>query len=306
MEELSQRAKVLAGAAVALAGLLMLPAGASARRHEPRSYHGTIVLNQTAPVPGTFHSSGNSSVSYRFHARYKVSGKRKRAPRGRKGSEYALIGRGRQVLAYRANLSDTGNPNNTRASVEDWHGSGVWGKHDGAIGFLNVAGKRFAFGMGVGLFGRGTLPLSVSSQETDFFTDDTQTCHSTSGQSGSTIMESDDCSGSRTLTIPVSTSITPDALLQDNTPQTYVCPGTKKVQRAYNGFCGSAKGSGRIHPRAYKTTISRPLDYPFSPWEDEAAAGDAQANAGFSFKGAGGWGDLIIRTTFTIDLKPGK
>ena len=51
---------------------------------------------------------------------------------------------------------------------------------------------------------------------------------------------------------------------------------------------------------------SRPLDYPFNPWEDQDAAFDAQANAGLSYGSFGTWGELVIRTTFTVDLKPGK
>jgi hypothetical protein len=291
-------------ATVALAGLLALPAAASASKREPKHYHGTVVVHQ-APVPGTL-PHGSSSASYRFHARYKVSGKKRRPPYGRKGAEYALIGRGSQALAYRADLNDTANPNNTHANVADWHGSGALTRHSGNVAVLDVTGKRFAFAIALlGYSGHGTIPLALSSQETDFFSDDTMSCTTRVGQSGSTLKVDDPCSSDfRSLTVPTSTSINPDVLLHD-LPLNRVCRGTKAVVRFDEGFCGSAKGSGRIH-RVYKTTISRPLDYPFNPWEDQDAAFDAQANAGLSYGSLGTWGELVIRTTFTVDLKPGK
>ena len=58
--------------AAALAGLLALPAAAPARG-EPKGYRGTLVIDQRA-LPGAVPSG--SSMSYRFHARYSVSGRR--------------------------------------------------------------------------------------------------------------------------------------------------------------------------------------------------------------------------------------
>jgi hypothetical protein len=297
--QLDEPAKVLAVAAVALAGLT-LPAAASAASHEARTYRGTIVLDQ-APVPGTL-PTGDSSASYRFHARYTVSGKRVR-PFGGKGAQYPLIGRGQQALAYRTNLHFTSG-NTTYANVSDWHGSGAWTRRSGNIALLRVTGKRFAFEVALSL--TKTIPLAVSSQETDVFVGDDTTCTARRSQSGSTLTATDTCSSDGKVTIPVATTINPDDLLGDTNPVSWICPGTPKWNvRAYNGFCGSAPRSGRIR-RTYKTTMLHPIDYPFAPWEDEAAAGDAQAKGGLFYGTQPPWGDLVIRTTFTVDLKPGK
>ncbi|MEK6228149.1 MAG: hypothetical protein AABM31_02320 [Actinomycetota bacterium] len=100
-------------------------------------------------------------------------------------------------------------------------------------------------------------------------------------------------------------AINPDTLLGNKIPISRVCRGTKTVVRVYHGFCGSAKGSGRIR-RVYKTTFPHLAEYPFSPFEDEGDAREAGLNAGVFYGPQGLWGDLLIRTTFTVDLKPGK
>lgn len=294
--------KALTVATVALAGLLALPATASAASRAPRTYQGTITLHQ-APVRGTL-PTGNSSASYRFHARYRVSGKRVR--RGRKGAQYPLIGRGNQALAYSVNLNDTANPNNTHTNVADWHGSGAWTKRSGNVAVLDVTGRRFALQMGLLLARPGTIPLSVSSQETDFFSDDSQSCTSRLSQSGSTISIDAPCSSDvRSVTIPVPTIINPDVLLGNKLPFNRVCPGTKSVVALYHGFCGSAKRGGRVR-RVYTTTYAHPTEYPFSPFSDEGAASEFGVDARLFYAALGWWGDLVIRTTFTVDLKPGR
>lgn len=248
-----------------------------------------------------------ASASYRFHALYRVSGKRIRRPAGLTGAEYLLTGRGNQTFAYSVNLNDTADPNNTRRNVADWHGSGAWRRNGGNIAILDVNGRRFALTMDVGLSGRpATIPLAVSSEETDFSTDDTQTCNGRYGQSGSTISVASDCASDfRSLTIPVRTAINPQALLGDEDPAFRTCRGTKTSIRDYNAFCGSAKRNGRIR-RAYSHIIARPLDYPFRPFEDVSAALDAQIAAGLFNGPMGWWGELVLRSTFTVDLKPGK
>jgi hypothetical protein len=300
---LQEPAKVLTIAALALAGFA-LPATASAA--SPRTYKGTVVVDQ-APVTGTL-PKGSSSASYSFHASYAVTAKRVRLLRGGKVAQYIVTGRGPQALSYKVNLSDKSGSNTTHANVADWHGSGAWTKRSGNIAVLDVAGKRFGVQMDLGLSGvhPGTIPLAVSSQETDVTVTEEMTCTSKSSQSGSTLTASDSCASHNdlTVTVPVRTTINPHALLGQD-PHNRVCPGTKSVVTLYNGFCGSAKGGGRIRP-VYKTTTGLPLDYPFSPFEDDSAARDAMVSAGLVYASLGTWGTLVLRTTFTVDLKPGK
>jgi hypothetical protein len=292
--------RLAAIAALTVMGMLALPALAGAAG-EPRWYHGTVQIDQArvGPMPVS-----DSSMTYSFHALYTVRGRRTRPfSRAFPGGQYALRGSGNQTFAYQANLHTTGS-NTTYDNVADWHGSGRWTKGHGNVGLLNVFGRRFSISAGPEL-PPGTIPLSVESRETQVFADDTQSCLAHFGQTGSTLFGDDTCAASiGTVTIPVRTRVNPFALLSEGDPRFAKCPGTNVSVRHFNGFCGSAKRGGRIRG-THVNVWPHAVDYPFYPWEDQAAALDAERVAG-AFYGPGTWGDIALRTTFKIDLRPGR
>jgi hypothetical protein len=172
-----------------------------------------------------------------------------------------------------------------------------------------VRRKRFDLQVALlGHSGRGTIPLTVSSREHDVSTSDSDTCIEDFEQSGSTISRSDVCNGgtNQTLTIPVSTAVNPwelFGLIFSNR----ACPGTRTVVQVKRGYCGLVRKHGRIRGSySWMRDPAAPADYPFNPWADQNAASDAQQNANFFFGPIGHWGELLIRTTLTVDLKPGK
>lgn len=286
-------------AAVALAGLLTLPATAHARG-EPRSYRGTLVIDQK-PLAGGLPS--DSSMSYRFHARYTVGARRVDPLRPQRGGQYSLAGRGNQTLAYKVDLHSTSS-GDSLAHVADWHGAGRWTKHSGQVALLNVFGRRFAMTVDLNLPPK-TIPLSVSSEETDVFTTENGTCLFRGGLSGSRIWVENACEEDfRSVTIPKGTAVNPYSLLSEGDPRFGFCRGPKVSIRDFNGFCGMAKPGRRI--RFTHTHVwGRPLDYPFIPWADQDAAVDAQEAAGL-FYGPGLWGEFALRTTYKVDLRPGR
>lgn len=284
----------LALVTVALVGLLALPASASSKA--PGTYRGTIEIDQV-PVRGTL-PTGESSASYHFHALYSVSGRRVPAYR-RPGVQYPLTGRGNQTFAYSANLKSTESSEWTH--VSDWHGSGAWTRRSGNVAVLDVASRRFALAIALELR-PGSIPLAVSSEGRSVSTD----CITRWGQSGSTIWDTGDCGDSpRSLDVPVATAINPDVLLRADALPGGVCRGTRTVVRGDYGHCGPVERSGTIR-RVYRTVVEFPLDYPFRPWKDEDAAFDAMEAANQFIGPLGLWGSLVIRTTFAVNLKPGK
>jgi hypothetical protein len=297
--------KLTPSACMAAAAVLMLPAVATAAG-EPRHYHGTITIDQ-APVKGTT-PTGDSSMSYRFHARYIVSARKRRPFRPQRNGLYSFAGTGNQTLDYHADLhgqSSTDDSISTYANVADWHGSGRYTKHSGQVAYMVLFGRQFSFTVDLNL-PPGTIPLSVSSLETDFFSDPTLTCTAHYGQTGSTISIDDPCSSrSQTVTIPVRTRIRPYSLLSEGDPAYGFCRGPKASIRDFNGFCGRTKPSGRIHS-VHSEVWEHPVDYPFYPWEDQADAGDAQEAAGAAYGPRTElWGMFALRTTYTVDLRPG-
>jgi hypothetical protein len=288
----------LAIAAVALAGLLTLPATALARAG-PRSYRGTLVIDQK-PLAGGL--PGGSSMSYRFHARYTVSARRTDPFHPQRGGQYSLAGRGHQTLAYKADLHMTSS-GDTYAHVADWHGSGIWTKHSGQVALLNIFGRRLSLIVDLNRPPK-TIPLSVSSEETDVSTTENGTCVFRGGLSGSTIWVDDPCEErSQSVPIPEGTAVNPYSLLSEGDPHYRTCRGPRVGIRDFNGFCGVAKPSGRI--RATHTNVwTHPVDYPFIPWRDQDAALDAQEAAGL-FYGASLWGQFALRTTYKLNLRPG-
>jgi hypothetical protein len=283
-------------------GLLPAPVSALASG-EPRSYHGTIEIDQ-APVTGTT-PTGNSSMSYRFHARYTVSARRTRPFRPQRGGQYSFAGRGNQTLDYHADLHAQGSQT-VYSNVADWHGSGTYTKHSGQVAYMNLFGKRFS--LIVDLNRRpGTIPLSVSSLESEFFSDETLTCNARFGQSGSVISIEDPCEDRfQTVTIPVRTRIRPYSLLSEVDANYRFCAGPKVTVRDFNGFCGRAKRSGRIHS-THTEVADHGTDYPFYPWEDQAAALDAELAAGAGYGPRSEvWGGFALRTRFTVNLRPGR
>jgi hypothetical protein len=281
--------------------LLVAAPGAASAAGEPRSYHGTLQVDQV-PVKASL-PTGASSMSYRFHALYRLGARRVRPFRPTRGGQYPLIGRGNQTFAYRADLhmqsahTDWGN-------VADWHGSGKWTKHSGNIALLNLFGHRFSVKVDLGR-PPATIPLSVNSRETDLFSDEYMTCLSHFGQSGSTISVDDPCEErTQTFTVPVRTRVNPYQLFSEGNPISGTCTGPRVTIRDFNGFCGRTKPDGRIHATHSTVWGDYPVDYPFRPWEDVPAAEDAQAAAGL-FYGAGNWSTFAVRTTYRINLTPG-
>lgn len=256
-----------------------------------------------APVAASL-PSGESSLSYSFHARYVVSARRARHVfANRRGAEYPIIGRGNQTLAYRAHLHE-GSATRSEDHVIDWHGSGAWTRHSGDVAVLNVFGRQFSLIIDLNL-GPGTIPLAVSSEDTYVDTTDEGTCILRGGQDGSRIWVDDPCAGRvQSVNIPVRTRVNTYALLSDENFRGGVCRGPRVPVREFNGFCGVAKPNGRLR-WTHTTVWAHPTDYPFRPWEDEFAAGQAQDRAGLSY-GATGLGVFGLRTTYTIDLRPGR
>jgi hypothetical protein len=288
----------LAIAAAGLAGLLVLPATALAR--EPSSYRGTLVIDQR-PLPGAV--PAGSSMSYRFHARYAVTGRRQEPFGVKRGGEYSLAGQGNQTLAYKADLhrADTGD---TFAHLADWHGEGRWTKHSGQVAVLNIFGRRLSLIVDLNLPPK-TIPLSVSSEETDVGTTENGTCVFRGGLSGSTISVNDPCSDRfQSVSIPKGTAVNPYSLLSEGDPRVRDCRGPRVQVRIFNGFCSVAKRSGRIHA-THKNVWLHSVDYPFIPWRDQDAAFDAQEAAGL-FYGPFLWGEFALRTTYVLDLRPAR
>jgi hypothetical protein len=187
--------------------------------------------------------------------------------------------------------------------VIDWHGSGRWTRRSGQVAYVQVLGRRFAAVVDLGLT-RGTIPLSVSSESTYVsLTDEGTPCTTRTGLDGSRLWVEDPCSSrSQSVTIPVRTRVSPYALMSEGDPRYRICRGPGNSVRNFNGFCGSTGPGGRI--RATHTTVwVHPADVPFSPWEDEGAALDAQVEAGLFLLPYGTF-SVAIRTTYKLDLRP--
>ena len=278
---------------------LLLFGTANAAADQPRSYRGTIVVEQ-APVPGSL-PTGESSLSYSFRARYSVSGRRRKPFGVQRGGVYSVAGSGNQTLAFRARLHRAFT-SQTEDHVIDWHGSGRWTRRSGQVAYVNLFGRRFSAVVDLGL--KPTIPLSVSSEATYVSTtEEGTTCVTRGGLDGSRVWVEAPCeSRSQSVTIPVRTRIAPYALLSEDDPRFRTCAGPRTSVRVFNGFCGRTKPGGRI--RATHTTVwEHPADVPFSPWADEGAAQDAQANAGLFHLSSGTFA-FGIRTTYKFDLKP--
>jgi hypothetical protein len=287
--------------AAALAGLLVLPATAPAGG-EPRSYRGTLVLDQT-PVRSEL-PTGESSASYSFHARYKVSGKRGRPFIRGSGYQYLLTGRGNQAFAFKMDMHDTADPNNTRHEAENWHGSGVWPKSNGNIAFLNQRGRHFSVTLDLGNSGRpATIPLSVHREASTFHSEPEFSCTGRWGQDGQRVYATSECAFSPGEgTVPVATAINPHALLYDQDGSFSICPGLRGSVRDYHGFCGTASRGGRLKA-TYHHVIGPPLDYPFWPFADEAKARDFEIDSGIGVGATNMWGSIVLRTTIKLDLR---
>lgn len=280
-------------------GLLALPAAALARG-EPKGYHGTLVIDQ-APGPGAL--AGGSTMSYRFHARYSVSGRRQAPFGAQRGWVFSLGGRGKQALEYKVDLHKADSAG-TYSHVADWHGTGRWTKHSGQVAVLNVFGRSYALRVDLNLDPK-TIPLSVTSDERDVLpTDEGTQCLFHGGLSDSKIFADDPCEGrNQTVSIPRGTAVNPYSLLSEGDPHFRDCRGPRVGIRDFNGWCGVAKRGGRIHV-THKNVWVHPLDYPFIPWRDQDAALHAQEAAGL-FYGPGLWGEFPLRTTYKLDLRPG-
>lgn len=272
---------------------------ANAGADQPRFYRGTIVVEQ-APVAGSV-PTGQSSLSYSFRARYTVRGRRRKPFAPQRGGVYSLAGSGNQTLAFRAHLHRAF-ASQTEDHVIDWHGSGRWTRRSGQVAYVNLFGRRFSAVVDLGL--TQTIPLSVSSEATYVSnTEEGTTCVTRGGLDGSRLWVEAPCeSRSQSVTIPVRTRISPHALMSEANPRFRSCRGLRTTVREFNGFCGKTRSGGRI--RATHTTVwEHPADVPFSPWEDQGAAEDAQADAGL-FHLSSGTFMFDIRTTYRFDLKP--
>jgi hypothetical protein len=242
-----------------------------------------------------------SSMNYRFHARYSLSGRRQAPYGAQRGGVYSLAGAGKQALEYRVDLHRT-DSGNTYAHVLDWHGSGRWTKHSGQVLVLNVFGRRFGVRVDLNLPPK-TIPLSVSSEETDVLTTENGTCVFRGGLSGPKITVDDPCEDRfQSLTIPKGTAVNVYSLLSEGDPRGGTCRGPRVGIRNFNGWCGVAKRNGRILA-THRNVWAHPLDYPFIPWRDQDAALDAEEAAGL-FYGPGLWGEFALQTTYRLELTP--
>ncbi|HMJ94891.1 MAG TPA: hypothetical protein VK486_03515 [Thermoleophilaceae bacterium] len=288
----------LAIAGAVLAGLLVLPSVAAAGG-EPKGYHGTLTIDQRylKDVPA------GSSMTYRLHARYSVSGRRQHPYGAQRGWVYSLAGGGNQTLDMKLDLHRA-DSSGTRSLVADWHGAGRWTKHSGQVAVLNVFGRQFGVSVDLNLPPK-SIPLSVTSEERDVLpTDDGTTCTFGSGVSDSRIWVEDPCSDDfRTLSIPKGTAVNVYSLLSEGDPIYHECRGPRVSIRRFNGFCGSAKHNGRIH-FTHREVWPHSLDYPFIPWRDQDAAFHAQEAANFFFQPSE-WPQFPLQTTYKLDLRPG-
>jgi hypothetical protein len=286
--------RLAAPALGALLGALLLPATALAL---PRFYHGTVTIDQK-PVPVTLPE--NSSVAYSFHARYAVTARLARRDPHYTLRYYSFQGAGDQRFAYQANLHET-TPTGTNDYVADWHGGGRWTRRSGQVLLLYRAGRHFAVDVDLSL--TKTIPLSVTSDETDVSTTENGTCVFHGGMHGATAFKDDPCSDtSESKTVAHGMAVNPYTLLDESDPRYRDCRGMKRSQRLFSGFCGTTKPSGRIH-RTHTNVWAKPLDFPFRPWRDHDAAYDP--NYGYPYA-AGGWGDFPVVTRIAVDLKAGR
>jgi hypothetical protein len=279
----------------ALIGALLLPATASAL---PRFYHGTLEIDQK---PQQVTLPENSSVTYTFHARYAVTARLARKDPQSPSRYYSFQGAGNQSFAYTANLHKTTSAG-TNDYVADWHGHGRWTRRSGQVLILFRAGRNFAVDVDLN-FRPKTIPLSVTSDETDVSTTEDGTCVLRLGMHGATAFRDDPCSSdTSSTTVPHGMAVNPYNLLDDRDPRYRNCRGLKRSQRLFNGFCGVTKPSGRIH-MTHTNVWEHELDFPFAPWRDDDAAFDP--NYGYPFAG-GTWGPFAIVTRIAVDLKPGR
>jgi hypothetical protein len=287
--------RLAAPALGALLGALLLPATAFAL---PRFYHGTLTIDQK---PLSVMLPENSSVTYKFHARYALTARLARRDPHYALRYYSFRGAGNQSFAYNASLHETTSLG-TNDYVADWHGEGRWTRRSGQILILYRAGRNFAVEVDLNLPPK-TIPLSVTSDERDVSTTEDGTCVLHAGMHGATAFKDNPCSStSDSRTVPHGMAVNPYNLLDDRDPRYRNCRGTKRSQRLFNGFCGKTKPSGRIH-MTHTNVWEHSLDFPFAPWRDDNAAFDP--NYGYPFS-AGGWGQFAVATRIAVDLKPGR